>query len=180
MAQALFNSITLSQNFLEIITQLMARDEINPVHPVMPTMRRYEVVQYEYPVCEVGKGYIVVRPAGQAAGGMITTCLRRATVSARIDVIQDTKNNQGFTDFLGVVGKVSALFSEGGERYLFETGTLTATLPEGEVSVSAPFTLGGVGVHGLEISGRAEPRKIAGNGCKPWMSSILVTATVHF
>jgi hypothetical protein len=179
-AKSLFNDLTLMKNVIEVFTNLLEREEVNPRHPAFPTKPRYEVAKFERPVCTAGAAYFVVKPEGSTSGRKIAVCTREVAYYIRIDVMQDTLDNKGFDDFMEAVSKIEAMVREGGESRYFETGSISATLPEGEVTVAAPFNLKDIGISSISLSSRSTPRKIQSGNCSPWMASMLAVIRLHF
>jgi hypothetical protein len=177
---SLFNDVSLTANVVEVFSALLEMEELNPRHPAFPTKPRYEVAKYEMPPCQPGGGYFVLKPDGSTGGSKIATCTREVLYYVRIDVVQDTQDKSGFDDFMQAVSRIEAMMREGGATRYFESGSVTATLPSGEATVTAPFNLKDLGISSISLSSRATPRRVTSGSCSPWMASMLAVITLHF
>lgn len=175
----LFNDLSLMANISEVFVDIMGREEVNPRHPAMPTVPRYTVGLFEHPECAEGEGYIVVKPQGSTTGRMTDLCTREVPYSLRINVIQDTQDQQGFDDFMQAVSKIQSLF-RGGSNIRFEQGDISATLPSGTNTVSAPFNIYDLGIKKTELVSTTSPQRVKSGACSPWMTSMLVRLTLQF
>lgn len=167
------------QNAVDVFTDLMQREEINPPHPAMTGKRRYEVSAFEMPICQPGAGYIVVKPEGSRGGQMIATCTREVQYFLRVDVVQDSQDQRGFSDFMRTVSRIEGLFRPG-SAILFEAVNISTTINNETVTATAPFCLTDLGIYRHEVVSVTQPRRVSSGGCNPWMASMLVALTLHF
>lgn len=166
-------------NASDVFVKLMERPEINPDHPALANVRRYDVSLFEAPTCKKGGGYIVVTPQGSAGGNLVATCTREIQYFVKFDIIQDSQDKKGFAEFLRTASRIEGLFRPG-LMVLFENESISTTLAGVEHTIAAPFNLFDIGISKSEIASTTTPKRIKSGSCSPWKTSILVRLTLHF